>query len=79
MKKLQLKKVQLAEMPADSMLAVNGGIKEEVQFSSDPLIASILLSIYTVSIVASGCGHCASYGCQSRDCQATSKASHCLC
>lgn len=77
MKKLQLKKVQLAEMPSDAMLMVNAGRadKMEAQFAT----TIILISIYTVSIVASACDDCASYGCQSRDCQATSKASYCLC
>lgn len=63
MKKLKIKKVALAEMPADAMLTINGGIREEAQLSSDPLIASILLSIYTISIITTGCGHCASYNC----------------
>lgn len=77
MKKLQLKKVQLAEMPSDAMLAVNAGKadKMEAQFAT----TTILISLYTISIVTSACDDCASYGCQSRDCQATSKASHCLC
>lgn len=79
MKKLNLKKVTLAEMPADAMMTVNGGaFDQEARISSDPVIASVLLSIYLTSIIMSGV-HCASADCQSRDCNATSKASYCLC
>lgn len=79
MKKLNLKKVTLAEMPADAMMTINGGaFDQEARISSDPLIASILATILLTSVIMSG-AQCASAGCQSRDCNATSKASYCLC
>lgn len=78
MKKLKLKKVTLAEMPREAISQVNGGKDTGINQESATTTV-ILISIYTVSIVASACDDCASHGCQSRGCQGESKASYCLC
>lgn len=59
MKKLKLKKVELAEMPADAMTRINGG---QFQQEENIIWTTILISIYTVSVITSGCSHCAT-GC----------------
>lgn len=76
MKKLKLKKLTLSEMPMDTLDQVNGGFNPNEQINCTPT-TTVLISIYTVSIVISGCDDCASYTCQTKASQ--SAGSCCLC
>lgn len=72
MKKLKLKKVTLSEMPTESLDGINGGLDQSAQ--SHPT-TTILISIYTISIVLSGV-HCNSSATRPIE---DSETSRCLC
>lgn len=76
MKKIKLKKLTLSEMPTDTLDQINSGRMEEVKDDFATITIS-LISIYTVSIIMSGCDDCASYTCPTKASQ--SRASCCLC
>lgn len=67
MKKLQLKKLTLSEMPTEELTEVNGGFPTTIS----------LVSLYTIAVTASACDDCASYGCPTKAHQ--SAGSCCLC
>lgn len=75
MKTLKFKKITLSEMPSEDMGGALGG---NVNQDNDLIGTVILISIYTVSIVATANDDCATFNC-SNLCQRQSKASYCLC